>query len=211
MAFLDNINGPNDQTNNAAKLPLGRERRYSDSIIEVDEGRHQRREELIDLSTETEDLNIQDGESLEINQTNSDLEGSNNPDFDTQVHTPEIFLFEYGTVVIWGMTLQQEQRFLKEISKFEKEKLSGEDVQTENFNFYYTREYQARIYNDFISLREKKNYMTKLAISHALAQSVKVILFLSYIITFMSPLQPNIGSHIPTRLTFSNRLPFSKT
>lgn len=210
-AFLDKINGPNDQTNNAAKLPLGRERRYSDSIIEVDEGRHQRREELIDLSTETEDLNIQDGESLDINQTNSDLEGSNNPDFDTQVHTPEIFLFEYGTVVIWGMTLQQEQRFLKEISKFEKEKLSGEDVQTENFNFYYTREYQARIYNDFISLREKKNYMTKLAISHALAQSVKVILFLSYIITFMSPLQPNIGSHIPTRLTFSNRLPFSKT
>lgn len=210
-AFLDKINGPNDQTSNAAKLPLGRERRYSDSIIEVDEGRHQRREELIDLSTETEDLNIQDGESLDINQTNSDLEGGNNPDFDTQVHTPEIFLFEYGTVVIWGMTLQQEQRFLKEISKFEKEKLSGEDVQTENFNFYYTREYQARIYNDFISLREKKNYMTKLAISHALAQSVKVILFLSYIITFMSPLQPNIGSHIPTRLTFSNRLPFSKT
>lgn len=210
-AFLDNINGPNDQTNNAAKLPLGRERRYSDSIIEVDEGRHQRREELIDLSTETEDLNIQDVESLDINQTNYDLGGSNNPDFDTQVHTPEIFLFEYGTVVIWGMTLQQEQRFLKEISKFEKEKLSGEDVQTENFNFYYTREYQARIYNDFISLREKKNYMTKLAISHALAQSVKVILFLSCIITFMSPLQPNIGSHIPTRLTFSNRLPFSKT
>lgn len=177
-AFLDGINGPNGQTNNAGKFPLGRERRYSDSIIEVDEGRHQRREELIDLSTETQGLLIQDGESLDTNQTNSDLEGGNNPDFDTQVHTPEIFLFEYGTVVIWGMTLQHEQRFLKEISKFEKEKLSGEDVQTENFNFYYTREYQARIYNDFISLREKKNYMTKLAISHALAQSVKVILFL---------------------------------
>lgn len=173
-AFLDNINVPSGQTNSAAKLPLGRERRYSDSIIEVDEGRHQRREELIDLSIETEDLNNQDGESLDTNQSNSDLDGGNNLDFDTQVHTPEIFLFEYGTVVIWGMTLQQEQRFLKEISKFEKEKLSEEDVQTENFNFYYTREYQARIYNDFISLREKKNYMTKLAISHALAQSVKV-------------------------------------
>lgn len=210
-AFLDDINGPNGQTSNAAKLPLGRERRYSDSIIEVDEGRHQRREELIDLSTETDDLNSQDGESLDINQTSSDLEGGNNPDFDTQVHTPEVFLFEYGTVVIWGMTLQHEQRFLKEISKFEKEKLSGEDVQTENFNFYYTREYQARIYNDFISLREKKNYMTKLAISHALAQSVKVILFLSYIITLMSSLQPNIGSHKPMRLTVPNRLPFSKT
>src|SRR5208282_6509567 len=95
-------------------------------------------------------------------------------DFDTQVHTPEVFLFEYGVVVIWGMSLAHEQRFLKEIAKFECEKLGPDDVETECFNFYYTREYQARIYNDFITLREKNNYMTKLAISHALAQSVKV-------------------------------------
>lgn len=73
-----------------------------------------------------------------------------------------------------GMSLKEEQRFLKELAKFENEKLGKDDVQTEEFNFYYTREYQARIYNDFISLREKRNYMTKLAISHALAQSTKV-------------------------------------
>jgi uncharacterized Rmd1/YagE family protein len=95
-------------------------------------------------------------------------------DFDTQVHTPEVFLFDYGVVVIWGMTPAQEQRFLKDIAKFESEKLDPDDVETECFNFYYTREYQARIYNDFITLRDKNNYMTKLAISHALAQSVKV-------------------------------------
>lgn len=98
----------------------------------------------------------------------------NNLDFDTQVHTPEVFLFDYGVVVIWGMTESQEAKFLKEISKFETEKLAPDDVETELFNFYYTREYQARIYNDFITLRDKNNYMTKLAISHALAQSVKV-------------------------------------
>ena len=83
-------------------------------------------------------------------------------------------MFDYGVVVIWGMSTKEEQRFLKEIAKFEEEKLSKDDVQVENFNFYYTKEYQARIYNDFISLREKKNYMAKLAISHALAQSTKV-------------------------------------
>ncbi|KAI1021474.1 hypothetical protein LB505_000015 [Fusarium chuoi] len=97
-----------------------------------------------------------------------------NPDFDTQVHTPEVFLFDYGVVVIWGMTEAQEARFLKEIAKFETEKLAPDDVETELFNFYYTKDYQARIYNDFITLRDKNNYMTKLAISHALAQSVKV-------------------------------------
>ncbi len=90
------------------------------------------------------------------------------------MHTPEVFLFEYGVVVIWGMSLAQEQRFLKELAKFELEKLAPDDVETEHFNFDYTREYQPRIYNDFITLRDKSNYMTKLAISHALAQSVKV-------------------------------------
>ncbi len=95
-------------------------------------------------------------------------------DFDMEVHMPEVFLFDYGVVVIWGMTLADERRFLKEIARFETEKLAPDDVETEYFNFYYTREYQPRIYNDFITLRDKNNYMTKLAISHALAQSVKV-------------------------------------
>ena len=98
----------------------------------------------------------------------------NNIGLDTNIEIPEIFLFEYGAVVIWGMTVSDEKRFLKEIVKFEVEKLSKDDIQIEDFNFYYTKEYQARIYNDFISLREKKSSMTKLAISHALAQSVKV-------------------------------------
>ena len=157
--------------------PTTRERRYSDSV--VDGNKAHRRENLIDLTAEAGDTTLENGESSIPNHTVTEMEQPEPPrantlDFDTQVHTPEVFLFEYGTVVIWGMTLQQEQRFLKDIAKFENEKLSEDDVQTENFNFYYTREYQARIYNDFISLREKKNYMTKLAISHALAQSVKV-------------------------------------
>lgn len=147
--------------------PVLRERRKSDSALELDTNSNSRREQLIDFTTDAGDTAIQTGESWMG-------DGPVNPDFDTEVHTPEVFLFEYGTVVIWGMTLLQEQRFLKDISKFETEKLNKEDIQVEDFNFYYTREYQARIYNDFISLREKRNYMTKLAISHAVAQSVKV-------------------------------------
>ncbi|KAL6716921.1 sporulation protein rmd1 [Lecanora helva] len=178
------------------------ERRYSDSALEVEENQHQRREDLIDLSTAAGDTTLDDGESSLPNHTLPDLDQQDpsaalsSADFDITVHHPEIFLFEYGTVVIWGMTLAEESRFLKEISKFESEKLSADDVQTENFNFYYTREYQARIYNDFISLREKKNYMTKLAISHALAQSVKTSLFedlLTTTITLTSPLPAEIA------------------
>lgn len=163
--------------NQVLEHTIDRERRYSDSVIEQQEGRGHRKENLIDLHHDDDNSAIENGESSDINQSSTEHETQQSPDLDTQVHTPEVFLFNYGTVVIWGMTLSHEQRFLKDIAKFESEKLAEDDVQTENFNFYYTQDYQARIYNDFISLREKKNYMTKLAISHALAQSVKVRLF----------------------------------
>ena len=183
----------------------GSERRFSDSAVEVEGNRQHTRGELIDLHTESGDTTLESGlENIESSIPKHTMSSLSAPhpsrpdtlDFDTQVHTPEVFLFDYGTVVIWGMTLEQEQRFLKDISKFESEKLAEDDVQTENFNFYYTREYQARIYNDFISLREKKNYMTKLAISHALSQSVKTSLFedlLSTTIALTHPLPAQLA------------------
>lgn len=36
---------------------------------------------------------------------------------------PEMFLFDYGVVVFWGMTLNEEQRILKDLEPFEEEKL----------------------------------------------------------------------------------------
>ncbi|KAI1115071.1 DUF155-domain-containing protein [Nemania sp. NC0429] len=127
-------------------------------------------------------------------------------DFDTQVHTPEVFLFDYGVVVIWGMSLAHEQRFLKDIAKFELEKLDPDDVEAECFNFYYTREYQARIYNDFITLRDKGNYMTKLAISHALAQSVKTSLFEELIASTVDACKD-----IPTQIALAGKIALSQT
>ncbi|PNS19459.1 Sad1-interacting factor 2 [Sphaceloma murrayae] len=160
------------------------QRRFSDSALEVEENAERRREDLLDLQRETsQDGTVAVGESSTAEEITTSASTTNlndeqtTGDFDTSVHIPEVFLFEYGVVVIWGMSVKEEQRFLKEIAKFEVEKLAKDDVQTENFNFYYTKEYQARIYNDFISLREKRNYMTKLAISHALAQSTKTSLY----------------------------------
>jgi len=157
------------------------ERRHSSGELE---GSGLEPENLIDLSADIRGADVGNGYHPETIDTHADLLGrvvgddsalAERPaDFDIQVHTPEVFLFDYGVVVIWGMSPPHEQRFLKEIAKFEVEKLAPDDVETEYFNFYYTREYQARIYNDFITLRNKNNYMTKLAISHALAQSVKV-------------------------------------
>ncbi|RYP67480.1 hypothetical protein DL771_007211 [Monosporascus sp. 5C6A] len=126
-------------------------------------------------------------------------------DFDTHVHTPEVFLFDYGVVVIWGMSPAHEQRFLKDIAKFEEEKLEPDDVETECFNFYYTSEYQPRIYNDFITLRDKGNYMTKLAISHALAQSVKTSLFEELVASTVETCKD-----IPTQIALTGKIALSR-
>ncbi|PWW75826.1 DUF155-domain-containing protein [Tuber magnatum] len=106
-----------------------------------------------------------------------DLGDSVGPLDNRSVESSEVFLFQYGVVVVWGMSMKDERRFLKDIAKFESEKLGEDDVQVENFNFYVTSSYQPRIYNDFITLKDGGNYMIKLSISHAIAQSVKISLF----------------------------------
>ncbi|KAF9226400.1 DUF155-domain-containing protein [Gyrodon lividus] len=87
----------------------------------------------------------------------------------------EIFVFGYGTVVIWGMTEAQERRFLSSIRRFEVDRLAPDGVEMEDLNYYYAN--YSRIYNDVITLRKGSGYMTKLSLSHALSQSVKISLF----------------------------------
>lgn len=184
-------NGPMDRRPN--------ERRYSDSAVEVEDNTKSRREDLIDFRDEAGHANDVTSEHA-VATTQSD----EHSDIDTTIHTPEVFLFDYGTVVIWGMTPAQESRFLSDISKFASSILSPDDTQIENFNFYYAREYQARIYNDFISLRDPRNHMIKLAISHALAQSVKTSLFedlVSETISGTAPLPAQIAQTGSVNLT----------
>lgn len=85
--------------------------------------------------------------------------------------TPELLFFDYGVVVIWGMSEQEESRLLQELSRFEEEKLGknvsrslflsqccrnrrllyrcpwtldDEDVETEEFSFHYNSQFQPR-------------------------------------------------------------------
>ncbi|EEB96552.1 hypothetical protein MPER_04299, partial [Moniliophthora perniciosa FA553] len=95
--------------------------------------------------------------------------------FEASSNEAEIFLFEYGTVVIWGMSEAQEKRFLSSLKRFEVEKLAPEDVEMEDLNYYYAN--YSRIYNDVITLRKGSSYMRGLSLSHALSQSVKISLF----------------------------------
>ncbi|KAI9934904.1 hypothetical protein ASPWEDRAFT_175625 [Aspergillus wentii DTO 134E9] len=175
------------------------ERRFSDSAVEIDDNAKSRRGDLIDL----QEPGSHNSEAIDTSES-AVVHSDETPGFDTTIHTPEVFVFDYGTVVIWGMTPAQESRFLSDISKFATSILSPEDTQIENFNFYYAREYQARIYNDFISLRDPRNHMIKLAISHAVAQSVKTSLFedlVSETISSTAPLPAQIAQTGSVNLT----------
>ena len=86
---------------------------------------------------------------------------------------------EYGTVVICGVSLTEEKRMLRELRKFEVERLAAEDVECEDLSWYLAD--YSRIYNDVITLRRGSSYMTKLSLSHALAQSTKISFFESVI------------------------------
>lgn len=197
-------NGLNMNGSQHSERPVGeRERRFSDSAVEYDENNNLRRGDLIDLQ-EPESGQSEAAAEGAPEDVSTPTQVGEIQDFDTTIHTPEVFLFDYGTVVIWGMSPAQESRFLSDISKFATSILSPEDTQIENFNFYYAREYQARIYNDFISLRYPRNHMIKLAISHALSQSVKTSLFedlVSETITDTAPLPAQIAQTGSVNLT----------
>ncbi|KAJ7512078.1 hypothetical protein B0H11DRAFT_1949658 [Mycena galericulata] len=117
----------------------------------------------------------QEEEASDAGESEEPVKVKKRSKFDTTTMEAEIFLFEYGTVVIWGMTEPQERRFLSSIKRFEIEKLAPEDVEMEDLNFYYAN--YSRIYNDVITLRKGSSYMTKLSLSHAISQSVKISLF----------------------------------
>ncbi|KAG0238523.1 hypothetical protein BGW42_004285 [Actinomortierella wolfii] len=119
---------------------------------------------------------------------------------------PEVFFFDYGVVVIWGMTELEEKRLLQELSRFEQEKLAEDDVETEEFCFHYNSSYQPRIYNDVITLKSPGNYMVKLTISHAIAQSVKMTLFEGLIENTI-----NATKHIPQQMAETGKVTMSST
>jgi uncharacterized Rmd1/YagE family protein len=49
----------------------------------------------------------------------------------------EVLFFEYGVVVMWGFTLEEEGRMLDYLKLFEEDSLQEDDVQTEEFHFHY--------------------------------------------------------------------------
>jgi uncharacterized Rmd1/YagE family protein len=88
----------------------------------------------------------------------------------------EVFVFDYGVVVIWGLEEPDEKMVLSLLQPFELESLDTLDVEVENFYFCHDPDRPPRLFNDVINLKSG-HHMVKMTISHALAQSVKLAFF----------------------------------
>ena len=82
----------------------------------------------------------------------------------------DVFLFPYGVMVFWGLELDSEKRLMDEIGPFCIEPLA--QPVSDTFQYALDSE-QNRIHDDFIYLKED-DVLNKLAISHGIAQSVKL-------------------------------------
>jgi uncharacterized Rmd1/YagE family protein len=84
----------------------------------------------------------------------------------------DIFYFPYGVVIFWGFSEEEEKPLLAALQEYEKEPLSKPEL--DEFSFSYGD--KVKIHDDEIVL-QKKDVLTKLAISYAIGQSVKLTVF----------------------------------
>ncbi len=91
---------------------------------------------------------------------------------DDQRSKGDLFYFSYGAVVCWGFTEEEEKEALLVLKEFEKDPL----VKIELDEFTYTYGDTIKIEEDEIFLHNKST-LTKLALSHGIAQSVKLFTF----------------------------------
>ena len=92
----------------------------------------------------------------------------------------DVLYFDYGVVVIWGLTKKQEEDVLKNlVAPCQEFPLPATKTAKDEFQFNYTANETANIQNDTITIdyRMSSDHMVKIAISHALAQSTKLVHF----------------------------------
>lgn len=125
-----------------------------------------------------------------------DLRASSQPDDEVK----DIFCFPYGVVVMWGLNVEEEQEVLIQLKEFQND--SQEIYECELMSFTFGS--QACIAEEIIELPDT-DVLSRLAISHGLAQSARLA-------TFEALIQKTIDKtkHIPEQLAAQGKIPLSK-
>lgn len=112
----------------------------------------------------------------------------------------DVLYFDYGVVVIWGLTKKQEEDVLKNlVAPCQEYPLPATKTAKDEFQFNYTANETANIQNDTITIdyRMSSDHMIKIAISHALAQSTKLVHFEARVLDIISDTK-DLPEHLAT-------------
>lgn len=120
--------------------------------------------------------------------------------FDLGAGLKDLFCFSYGAVVMWGLNEEEEFQFLQKL----KTESNGSQEASERELMGYRFGLQAKIVDEVIEL-PNQDMLSRLAISHGLAQSVRLA-------TFENVIQKTINKtkHIPEHLARAGKIPLSK-
>lgn len=112
----------------------------------------------------------------------------------------DVFYFSYGAIVFWGLSEQEEKMFLAESKPFEYMPIDTPEKEVMSFSFGTA----PKIEEEEIVLPDE-DLLSRLAISHGMAQSVKLA-------TFELAIQKTIDTtkHIPEQLASCGKVPLSK-
>jgi uncharacterized Rmd1/YagE family protein len=112
----------------------------------------------------------------------------------------DVIHFSYGVAIFWGFTQEEEESILKILKKFEK--LSHPRKEMDEFRFVYGD--KMKIEGDEVVL-QKKDPLTKLAVSYAIAQSIKLTVFEEAIIKTVEQTK-----HLPKSLAQKGKISLSR-
>ncbi len=112
----------------------------------------------------------------------------------------DIFYFSFGAIVCWGFTEEEEKLILTGVKEFERE--PNPKLEIDEFSYRYGE--SMKIEEDEIVL-PNKNILSKLAVSHGIAQSVKLTIFEELV-------QKTIDGtkHLPSTLAQKGKIPLSR-
>jgi uncharacterized Rmd1/YagE family protein len=112
----------------------------------------------------------------------------------------DLFIFPYGAIVSWGTSKQQTLQLLTSIRPFEHH--PREELESDEFTYSYGA--IDKVIEDEITLSEHEA-LSKLAVSHAIAQSVKLGTFETALLKSF-----NNNQYLPENLALYGEIPLSR-
>ena len=113
----------------------------------------------------------------------------------------DVFVFSYGCVVFWGLSEDEEARFLRDIATAQTDSLA----EAESDDFLFSEGLKSDILSDSITLCTN-DILEKLSASFAIAQSVKLSVFEERIEN-----QIESNKHLPERLAKHGKIALDRT